>query len=59
MPELDMSRDGNMGKMAPFKVYMKQLSLRNRAIIKREPQAFRAKFGNAIFSALLIIMLYW
>jgi ATP-binding cassette subfamily G (WHITE) protein 1 len=38
---------------------MKQLSIRNRAIIKREPQAFRAKFGNAIFSALLIIMLYW
>lgn len=38
---------------------MKQLAFRNRALVQREPQALRAKFGNAIFSALLIIILFW
>lgn len=59
MPELDMAREGNNTQMASFGTQMKWLGFRNRALLKREPQAGRAKVGNMIFTALLIIIIYW
>jgi hypothetical protein len=59
MPELDMTREGNLTKMAPFGTQMRMLTLRNRALIAREPQAGRAKIFNSIFTALLILIIYW
>lgn len=59
MPELDLTRDGNLGQMAPFGLQMKMLHFRNKALLKREPQAGRAKIFNSIFSGVLILAIYW
>ena len=59
MPALDMTREGNLAKMAPFGTQMRMLTLRNKALLAREPQAGRAKIFNSIFSALLILIIYW
>lgn len=59
VPQLDMGKAGHIGVMAPFKLQMKQLHLRNKAMLAREPQAGRAKIFNSLFTGLLITMIYW
>lgn len=59
MPALDMAREGNLSQMAPFGTQMKWLIFRNKALLKREPQAGRAKIFNAVFTGILIIIIYW
>lgn len=45
--------------MAPFKTQFIQLLKRNRAIVKREPQAMRGKFFSTFFFAFLQMVLFW
>jgi len=59
VPDLDLGKAGHIGIMAPFKLQMQQLTIRNKAMLSREPQAGRAKIFNSIFTGLLLIMIYW
>lgn len=56
-PDLDVRPDRK--QMASFRTQFKMLMTRNRAILKREPQAWRAKVGSTVVFGLLELILFW
>jgi len=59
MPELDLSRTGNLGQMASFRIQMRWLLYRNRALMREEPRAMRTKIANCVVTAIFMVILYW
>jgi hypothetical protein len=45
--------------IAPFFTQLKWLAYRNRTLVRREPQAVKARIASTLVVSLMIIALYW